>query len=418
MQEDTGVLKKLVTLGLIAVLVVAPTQYGVEVAKKAYISPVDPLIWLVTLLWFIDVLRSRGWSSVKWPPLFSLLFIAMAVVSWLKAIPSLKSFKDVFQLVEYFVAAYMLFVSHFTDLRLLRKAVTAVLVVATVVLTLGLIHYWNPSTQAFNVRATFLNRNVLGGYLALMLPLFFGLMLYDSRWIQRIWCLIVVIAGLCVTLSGGTLIALTLALGILAMMKSQKAFAVLAAASLIIATLASPLLPRNNGAILYNSIRLYDDSNEVSRRYTEWEAAATMTLENPWAGVGIGNYQDNIGGYYGSLPRPPGTTSEHDSQNLYLVIASSAGIVGLLAFLGMLIFFAVQAASAYYRTVDPWFKGLSLGLFGSILAFSINSIWSPLLVRGIGVPLVFVLSLSAVVGASRNSGQSVAASCDRAAGPE
>jgi O-antigen ligase len=393
MPENTGILRKFINAGILAIVVVAPTQYGVEIAKKTYLSPVDPLVWLVCGIWLFEVLKTRRGSSICWPPLFSILFILVAILSWLKASPSLKSFKEIFQLSEYFVAGYLLLASSLVDSRLFKWTVYAFLGVTTVILALGLVQYLSPCTEAFKVRATFGNRNVFGGYLALTLPLFFGLMLLDSNWPRRIWYLLTLVAGIAVTLSGGTLIALLSAMGLMAAFKSQKALALLAAVGLVVSMFLLPHLPRDNGGILYESIRLYDDNTEVSRRYTEWEAALGMMRENLWTGVGIGRYQENIGTYYGTLPHPPGTTSEHDSQNLYLVIGSSTGVVGLLAFLGMLFLFATRAGKLYYQLEDPWLKGLSLGLLGGLLAFSINSIWSPLLVRGLGIPLVLIWSL-------------------------
>jgi len=393
MPDNTGLLKKIITMGLVAIVIAAPTQYGMEIAKKTYLSPVDPLIWLVGALWLVGILKERRWTAIRWPPLFSLLFILIALVSWLKASPSLASFKDIFQWVEYFAAAYMLFASNVDRPRLTRTIVYTFLGVATAVVAFGLIQYLTPSTPVLGIRATFGNRNVLGGYLSLLLPLCFGLLLFDSNWFRRTWYGLLLIAGAMITLSGGTLIAVSLSLGILAMLKGPRAFTGLAIACLAIATFVFPHLPRNNAGVLYESIRLYDDNNEVSRRYTEWEAASVMIAENPWMGVGTGRYQENIGSYYGTLPHPPGTTSEHDSQNLYLVLGGSLGMAGLLAFLGIPAFFTVRAGRLFHQFEDPWSQGLCLGILGSLLAFSINSIWSPLLVRGVGVPLVILMAL-------------------------
>jgi len=134
----------------------------------------------------------------------------------------------------------------------------------------------------------------------------------------------------------------------------------------------------------------------VSLRYTEWQAAMVMIAENPWRGVGLGNYQDNIGGYFGVLPRPTGKV-EADSENLYLVIASSAGLLGLAAFLGMLLTFGLKAARQAFVLSEPRDRGMALGLLGAILGFSICSIWNPLLVRGIGIPLAIVFALTCVL---------------------
>jgi len=62
-------------------------------------------------------------------------------------------------------------------------------------------------------------------------------------------------------------------------------------------------------------------------------------------------------------------------------------------FLGLLFFSAVQAGRLYQGLRDPWLRGLSVGILGSILAFAVNGIWSPLLVRGIGIPFVLLLSV-------------------------
>jgi hypothetical protein len=92
------------------------------------------------------------------------------------------------------------------------------------------------------------------------------------------------------------------------------------------------------------------------------------------------------------LPSPVGK-AEDDSQNLYLVLASSTGFAGLAAYLGMLGFFGVSALRRFVAAADPFERGLALGLAGSCLAFAVNSLWSPLLVRGIGIPLALVFAL-------------------------
>jgi len=40
--------------------------------------------------------------------------------------------------------------------------------------------------------------------------------------------------------------------------------------------------------------------------------------------------------------------------------------------------------------------GLALGVAGALLGFAICCIWSPLLVRGIGVPLAMILAFAAL----------------------
>lgn len=378
--------------GLLAIVVVAPTQYSFEIREKTYLSLVDPLIWLVCLLWLVHLLKARKLTSIKPPPIVSVLFVLMAALSTVKAVNLFTSLKDVFQLVEYFIAAFLLFACNIDSGKALKRILYVFLGTASVIILFGLVQYLNPSIEDFKVGATFGNRNVFGGYLSLILPLMYGLMLFDRNRARHAWFGSAILIGFAINLAGGTFLALLLSVAVLSILKSHRVFLAFAAVALLGAVLVLPCLLRNNGAVLHDSVRLYDSENNPSMRYTEWQAGIAMVKKNPFLGVGIGNYQNNIRGYYGTLPSPP-TAAEPDSQNLYLVLASSVGLPGLACFLGMLFFFSIKAIGVYFRSTDRFERGLALGLFGSIIAFSINSIWSPLLVRGIGVPLVLIFGL-------------------------
>jgi len=393
-----GWLPKVIDAGLLLILLVAPTQFGFEVADKVYLSIVDPLVWGVTALWGIHILRARAITSVRLPPLYLMLFIAMGAMSVLRSIQVMASVKDLFQLTEYFIAGYLLFFHHLDNRpQRLHRFITIFLAVSAIVVFAGLLQYASEPIEDFRVRGTFGNRNVFGGFLALTLPLFFGIMLHAPGTWTRACCLTVIVFGLGITLSGGSFIAIVLAFAVLALIRHMAAFITCCIVLCAGIVFLLPQLPRANYDVLFESIALYPDGAEVGNRYTEWQAAAVMTEENPLLGVGIGNYQANIGQYYGSLPSPA-VKLEDDSQNMYLVVASTMGLPGLALLLALLISHAWSAVVLYWRSTDDRQRGLSLGLLGSIVAFSLNGIWSPLLVRGIGIPLAFVFVLIAVLG--------------------
>ncbi len=402
------IIPRLVWFGMLAIVVVSPTQYGVELAKNTYVSVADPLVWVVFGL-LISGYAMRRWAPVSptapdkgmdsaahlelhGPPLMVVLFILIAALSVNRAIHPLKGAKDILQLMEYFVAAFMIFAT-IPDRERLRRVMDVFLIVATVVILLGTVHYLLPNVTDFKVRSTFGNRNVFGGYLALVTPLMAGIALYETSTWRRVWLLSMVTFALLITLSGGTLIAIVLTLAVLCAMRGKPAFIAFATICTVILILILPRLPRHNDVALDESTRLFNDKNEVSLRYTEWQAAMVMTSEHPWLGVGIGNYQDNIGGYFGVLPRPTGVV-EHDSENLYMVIASSTGLLGLAAFLGILLTFGIMAARQFFSPSNPRDRGLALGLLGAILSFALCGIWHPLLVRGIGIPLTITFALA------------------------
>jgi len=145
----------------------------------------------------------------------------------------------------------------------------------------------------------------------------------------------------------------------------------------------------------FRSLALYDDKGTVEKRYPEWQAAYNTVLTHPWLGVGMGNYQKRVGQFYDNVPQRTGP-AEPDIQNLYLVLAASAGFPTLVLFI---VFLAgairnARRAAAHGAGMQV---ALGLGVGGALVAFAFTAVWHPLLVRGVGLPLVFVLALAQVL---------------------
>ena len=282
---------------------------------------------------------------------------------------------------------------------------------------------------SFEVRGLFTNRNVLGGYLAMLLPFAFGLLARRREQVPRdeasdvptaapaagamviggkdgptaIWLssragralfdaalVLLLCAGFTVALSGAGLFAATLAVLVFAVLRGP-AWGV-ATASVLLAgfLLLAPETPRDNFTTPLRSIELFDaETGAPARRYTQWQAALAMTFEQPWRGLGPGTYQRNVGAFYDVVPRETGH-SEDDIQNLYLVLAATCGWPALLAFCAMLL----CAAAAPFRLPAKGRPPCASAASAALLGFAVAAIWNPLLVRGIGIPLVFLLTLA------------------------
>ena len=132
---------------------------------------------------------------------------------------------------------------------------------------------------------------------------------------------------------------------------------------------------------------------KVKKQFIEWYAATAWALPGKRAfanGVGPGNYQLNIGPYYGSgLPNeekmPP------DSNNLYLVQGVAQGALGLGALLWTISHFAALAWRARQSFAGDW---LPAGLLGSFLSWAMVNIFHASIVRGTGVVLAFLFALA------------------------
>jgi O-antigen ligase len=397
MSAVSSLLRFAVLGGLFLVVVMAPTQHGIELRGKIHLSLVDPVVWVTFGAWALWMVASKRLNAFRVPPAFGFLFVlATAVSAFLVADRGGRAaaWKEVLQYSEYFLVATALFLGLLRGPAVRRCVVWLFLGVGTGVTIYGAWQYLDSSVASFDVRATFGNRSVFGGYLSLLLPLAFGMLVGGgaARWWDRAWLGLLVLVGVLIVLSGGTAVALALAFLAMAALRGQRVLVACAAALLLVgSTLA--WMPRQNLDGIHDSIALYDENGTGSRRYMEWEAGVAMASMSPWCGAGPGAYQSQIGQFYGTIPVPP-VKAEADSQMLYLVLAASIGVPGALAFLGLLFAGAGSAVRRHFRAGDGFDRGLALGAFGSLLAFAVNSLWSPLLVRGIGIPLAIVLALA------------------------
>ena len=385
----------------VAALVVSPTQWAIRLPGDIHVAPADPLVWLALGCLGLSVLLSRRWELLRPPPLLLVGFVILALISGAGATSKGAALKEFIQYAEYFGAGFVVF-RCLPELGLsVRRTVDFFLVAASAVIVIAAIQYFMPaeSIADFHVRGTFGNHNVYGGFLALVLPLFYGLAVTEQNWARRAWYGIAVLAGLIGVLAGGTWVALLAGFGAISAVRGPRLFLGFAATAMILMVWVFPHLPRNNPDAWFESIAFYDTAGEPTERYPEWQAAAAMAIKNPWGGVGAGNYQNHINEYYQVdriiLNRPE--ASEPDSQNLYLVLAASLGFPALLFFAGALAWFTQRSGKLRNEKDEECassIPGLGIGLLGAFSAFAVNGIWAPLLVRGIGLPLVFFMVLT------------------------
>lgn len=377
---------------LLLTLAAAPTQWSLPLPGGVHLTAADLLLALAMPLAIAAGLRPwrLHWTHAA--------FASLTLPAALIAADRLAAAREWAQIVLYFLVASALADAALRHggVRWLRRAVGLTLGIGALSVGLALWQYWRGDAgDPLSVRGSFGNRNVLGGYLALLLPLAFGLLLHASTWRVRAALALLILAGLSVILSGPALLAIALVCALLAARRGPAWFAVTAAILLAGHVWVLPHLPRANSREHFASMALYDDVGQPTRRYPEWQAAAVMTLEHPWMGSGLGCYQRQIGPYYGVVPNATGP-SEPDIQNLYLVLSATAGLPACLAFGAMLL----TAGAAAVRTTDKCaaLPGLGAGMAGALAAFALTACWHPLLVRGIGLPLGLLLAAARHAG--------------------
>jgi len=227
----------------------------------------------------------------------------------------------------------------------------------------------------FRAIAIFPDPHMFAFFLGLLLPLAIALFFKDRKFIWLLCAAIIFLADILTFSRGGYL---ALAGGIVALFfifqnrvaKKYKIAVFLGLAAII----ALMMIPGPVSSRFFSSFDLAEGSNVG--RLAMWNAAAENILKYPFRGVGIGNFSAAVD--------PLATYREPIyAHNTYLDIAAEAGILAVLAWLGMLFFSISDLLKKSKR------ESLFLGAAISLVIFSVHSLTE----TGLYSPVVLTLFL-------------------------
>jgi O-antigen ligase len=221
-------------------------------------------------------------------------------------------------------------------------------------------------------------------------------------------CALILLAGLAVSFSRGAwvgaaagLLAMSLALGRRA---RWWALAVLLLAALLLGLGGLGLLPAalaDRLASITRYLAVFDagavavtrENFAVVERMSQMQAGARMFLAHPLTGVGPGNYlvaypAYAVGEWY---------VSRGHAHNYYLHMAAEAGIVGLVAYLALVVGVAHQAWMTLRHTRDVVWRSAAIGCCGIIGSVLGHDVFENLHVLSMGIQLAAVWGLLTII---------------------
>ncbi|MFW5867624.1 MAG: O-antigen ligase family protein [Armatimonadota bacterium] len=394
----------------VVLVLVAPSQFSYALDPKdgPFILYADLFAAALFALWALLVLLKRRWGAIIKPPTAIWALLAVAAISALGASSPMSAAVEIAQLGLYFVAVYALFADVVRGQHRLVLIAKAVAIGTTVAIGFALYQYLTVD-DPMQVRGTFANRNVYSAYLAMVLPLLYGIAIWAHDTTQRLWFIAVVVLGAVTMLGGLQFWCLVFVLLVLSALKSLRSLGYYLVGAVLLIVLFMSVLHTNRDAVLAEVTdpiergevhKLgpgHEDTVVLKMRWLEWYPALVMTAENFPTGVGAGNYQRHIGesSYWGVVPRA--TKIEPDTNNLYLVIAASTGFLGLVALLAWLGHFWRMAEENWTEAKDAWSMGVCWGLLGGVYGIMLVNIFSSLFVRGTSLVWALIFAMIASV---------------------
>ena len=227
------------------------------------------------------------------------------------------------------------------------------------------------------VRATaaFQDANAFGVYLSALTPLILGLTPFYFKNRSRIIMILVSIlslAGIALTYSRPTLLAIYVVLWFFALVKKQKVLLI----GMLIFSIAAPFIapkPVKEWAKLanYNPIIFMCNDDRVAIFRNSFQ----MIKAHPIMGVGANTFMKNYKKYK-EYPEFHGViTSDYlYAHNNFLHLTAELGLIGLVIFLWLLYAIFSESFSIYRKLKDNFFNVFSLSLIACLIAFMVNGL--------------------------------------------
>lgn len=367
--------------------------------------------------------RSRLWLAL-------LLYVATLLVSLLPAAQLLPGLKEISKWCEFLIVFQI--AASLLNARQRQVLVLCLLAAGVAEGLLGIYQFARqvgpPAFVLFGryMRAygTFEQPNPFGGYLGLVLPLAYGLLLTGWRrvlsrmrdassvllWAVALIACLIICSALVMSWSRGALLGLLGGLGLVALILARPSWIPVLLVVAVIALWAPDLaafVPRDVTDRLTDVTDLVgrdltaveiDDANFSNiQRLAHWVAAWRMFSRRPWLGVGTGQYAL----VYPQVAIPRWQEAMGHAHNYYLSVMAEGGLLGLGAYIVLMLTMLIGVWRRFASSVG-WQRGLVVGATGMLGHLFFHSVVDNLYVHEIYLLVALILGLA--IGSSPDLG--------------
>lgn len=271
--------------------------------------------------------------------------------------------------IPYFLCANIL-----TNRELLKKFINAITISGTVAVLIGYVALVYAPFQGTVYRMTgaYHNPNALGAVLINFLPILLtaamaekALWLKILRWGAFVFC----ISGLIMTFSRGAWLGLASALVLLWMISRKRILLIIFILPLSLFSFFIALHGFEGEARL--SAPTFDDQS-LKARMVLWQSAVRVAVENPFTGVGIGNFVASA--------KPYDSKNFNGAFNNYITSLAELGVGGmaslLLFHLGFLVLIMKQIQSG---SSDTYYRYILTGVFAAVFGSMVHGLFEDLM---------------------------------------
>ena len=389
-------------LGVVLVIVFIPFE---GIIDFGYISiyPLELILSIFVLVFIYKniVERYNCFGDIKLV-YCCIPFVLCIMLSAIKSIELSLTVKEIVRWLELFMIFYLT-INLINDEKKMRIILYSIFLTVTMVSVLGIIDHIRMEQRAIS---PFGNPNPLAGYVNLIIPVLFGMLITSEALWERTTLVIITMLSLAVlyfTYSRMAWLSLILTISLLffrvIFKKKVLLFLTILSAILAFAFFIPDIRDR-----FMDKARLQDLNYTLKYRATCYSIGYGTLKDNSILGIGIGNAPLLIKKFVDSGPLlikkfvegGPAMMQTH-LHSLYLQILVETGIMGLCAFvfwLACAIKYLVSSLKALEKHEN---YRLFVGLAGGVIVYLFNNLTDVLVVHGIHLQWGIILGLAVVL---------------------
>ena len=408
------ILNRIVAIGLYFLIAVIPliiNPFAFDYWYKPKIDSIYALLIILGVIWGLQLLISKKSVSIKINVLLvplSFYGLVSVLSTWYSVNTEISIYGDIFReegiyTILSYIALTLIFSIMVESEQQLLTLLRGLLISATIISIYAIIQYlgYNPTEHFIplfrgvenRAGSTIGNPTFLGKFLVLMLPLAIGYFLQaDQQKGKRLLlaCILILFSALMVTFTRSSLVGFACSLGLLAvllkgtvLLPGKKQLRIIVVCILCIIVLVElQAVIRNKGMAGNSSPTITKKvqslfKGELQARLYLWGKAITVIKERPLLGYGLDNQGialDRFSLEYARKFRHAGILDR--AHNNYLDIAIAQGIMGLAAYLWVILTFLIWLYKTTKTEQNAKQKTMYCGLLAAFCGYFINDFFT------------------------------------------
>lgn len=338
----------------------------------------DLLLVIIAFAWLATTAVHKGAQLFKSTPINRWIFyyvvscvISTMIGAMFGRVEYLKGFFFVIKYIEYFVV-YFMGVNFIHERKVIDHFVIAMFIVLLIVCVVAVLQI----PAGGRITAPFEGKggepNTLGGYIVLMMSMIIGILLNaDSSFPKKYkhWLIGLTVLSVIVVLftrsRGAWLAVMPMFLTFIIISKRRYilTFCLIAFGGMF--PVIAPLSVKQRV--------LYTFERQIGQAAREQEKVGRITLDTSTS-ARVSSWKDGIEAFYKHPVFGWGITGWRFLDAQYVKTMVEQGLLGLIAFLGMLYALLKESRRIYLHCEDRLFKGLAMGFFAGVIAMMVHGV--------------------------------------------